>query len=199
MINLHFTAMQFGNIQFSKSKNDMSNLKLFSLIFLTCKVAFLPGSSDAMLLFFLGISIGVMSTSHSNRKEVEKLTDLLNHTENLVQDLQEELEMNNSLTVKELHDEASESVELNEDLGNVDKSISSFHSRLSCMQSPQENNANCAHNLRNIEAELEAELEKLELNMNGRGLDEVCFIFLLSMGKLMLYCLPKTCCNSFSR
>ncbi|KAM0951382.1 putative protein POLAR [Dioscorea sansibarensis] len=136
------------------------------------KPPFLPGSSDAMLLFFLGISIGVMSTSGSNRKEVEKLTDLLKQTESLVQDLQEELDMNNSLTVKELQDKASESVELNEDFGNVDKSISSFRSRLSCMQTPEEKNANCAHMLSNIEAELVAELEKLELNMNVTRLDE---------------------------
>ena len=50
------------------------------------------------------------------------------------------------------------------------------------MQTPEEKNANCAHTLSNIEAELVAELEKLELNMNVTRLDEVCFIIYLLLG-----------------
>ncbi|KAJ0980178.1 hypothetical protein J5N97_008433 [Dioscorea zingiberensis] len=148
------------------------------------KLPLSSGSSDAMLLFFLGISIGATSTILSKSKEVEKLSDLLKHTESLVQDLQEELEMKNSLTVKELPDEASKSLEVNENFTDVDKSIDLFHSQLSCLQSPAQKNAKStegnfsksAHtskSLSNIEAELEAELEKLELNMSATGLDEI--------------------------
>lgn len=63
------------------------------------------GSVDETLLLCHGISIGITSAVISNKKEVNKLKELLIHTENLAQDLQDEIEMNDSLTVKDLPDE----------------------------------------------------------------------------------------------
>lgn len=74
---------------------------------------------------------------------MEKLDKLLKHKENLVQDLQEELEMKDSLTVKELAVEDYESQDNSFDKMAEEESLSK------------------------IEAELEAELERLESNMNS--------------------------------
>ncbi|KAF8399596.1 hypothetical protein HHK36_015465 [Tetracentron sinense] len=134
-------------------------------------------SPTGMLLFCLGITIGVMSTVVANKREVDKLNGLLKQTENLVQDLQEELEMKDSLTVKELVNEGYELQETND---------SSFHNRESNVFSPEQeldestkydNNetdgqkAENSESMSKIEAELEAELERLELNMNASSLE----------------------------
>ncbi|XP_073134976.1 uncharacterized protein [Henckelia pumila] len=99
------------------------------------------GSSDGTLLFYLGLTMGMVSSFLKNKREMEKLDKLLRQKENLVQDLQEELEMKDSLTVKELAVEDYESQDN------------------SCDQMAEES-------LSKIEAELEAELERLESNMN---------------------------------
>ncbi|XP_073056432.1 uncharacterized protein [Primulina eburnea] len=101
------------------------------------------GSSDGALLFYLGLTMGMVSSFLENKREMEKLDKLLKHKENLVQDLQEELEMKDSLTVKELTVEDYESQDN------------------SCDQMAEE------ESLSKIEAELEAELERLESNMNS--------------------------------
>lgn len=101
------------------------------------------GSSGEALLFYLGLTMGMVSSFLENKREMEKLNKLLKHKENLVQDLQEELEMKDSLTVKEL---AVEDYESQDD---------------SRGQMAEE------EPLSKIEAELEAELERLESNMNS--------------------------------
>lgn len=103
----------------------------------------LGGSSDGALLFYLGLTMGTISSFLKNKREMEKLDKLLKHKENLVQDLQEELEMKDSLTVKELAVEDYESQDN------------------SCDHMAEE------ESLSKIEAELEAELERLESNMNS--------------------------------
>ncbi|KAJ4961063.1 hypothetical protein NE237_020973 [Protea cynaroides] len=132
------------------------------------------GSPNGMLLFCIGIAIGVMSTVMANKREVDKLNELLKQTENLVQDLQEELEMKDSLTVRELPNEGYESLR-NNDLSIHHQPLAPF--------SPQRKRTelkNCdskelydqkedgkSESLSKIEAELEAELEMLELNMSS--------------------------------
>lgn len=101
------------------------------------------GSSDGALLFYLGLTMGTISSFLKNKREMEKLDKLLMHKENLVQDLQEELEMKDSLTVKELAVEDYESQDNSYDQMAEEESLSK------------------------IEAELEAELERLESNMNS--------------------------------
>jgi hypothetical protein len=61
------------------------------------------------------VCIGVLSAIIQNRNEVEKLNDKLRCSENLVQDLQEELEMKDAVTVQELlpHENSSRSLQGN--------------------------------------------------------------------------------------
>ncbi|XWS37272.1 hypothetical protein CRYUN_Cryun19dG0029100 [Craigia yunnanensis] len=136
------------------------------------------GSHDGAVLFCLGISIGVISSYTGNRREVEKFRGLLKQTENLVQDLQEELEMKDSLTVKEIANENYESQE---------KYDHSFHDRATNSSSHEQNIDNStrydgkesyyekveesSESMSKIEAELEAELERLGLNMNVSNLE----------------------------
>lgn len=130
------------------------------------------GSSSGQVLFCLGISIGIMSTAIANKLEVRKLEESLKQSENLVQDLQEELEMKDSLTVKELYDDDSQ--DAHENLCG-DKKLNMFSSQVN-------NNivVKCAddesitlkevESMSKIEAELEAELERLERSMKGSTL-----------------------------
>lgn len=133
------------------------------------------GSPDFMILFCLGISIGIMSSFITSKREVDKLKGLLKQAENLVQDLQEELEMKDSMTVKEL---ATENHESACDDSN-DRTLTEFSSQLHVDISTKSNgeilhDEKSVENLESIskiEAELEAELERLELNINASSLD----------------------------
>ncbi|KAJ6795433.1 Uncharacterized protein M6B38_226700 [Iris pallida] len=155
-------------------KQDMSNTHT------TCKSSNLQDSPDRILLLCFGINIGVISTFLSNRREVERLNDLLKHNENLVQDLQEELEMKESLTVNELPNEACEK-ELKGSYTNMVHSLDSLkiHDPPPSFPSQERDGNDCLclpksrgnMELSKIEAELEAELERLELDMNATSLE----------------------------
>lgn len=131
-----------------------------------------------MVLFCLGVSIGVISSLIANRREVDKLKEVLKQTENLVQDLQEEIEMKDSLTVKELINENTESQDTCQNsfqyrtsnplfpVQNVDNSTNN-----NGIESYNENAEESSESMSKIEAELEAELERLGLNMNTSGLE----------------------------
>ncbi|KAK9926109.1 hypothetical protein M0R45_023357 [Rubus argutus] len=133
------------------------------------------GSPHGVVLFCLGISIGVISSIIANKEEVDKLKDVLKQTESLVDDLQEELEMKDSATVKEL---------ANENYGSQDTSDNSVFNRALNPFSPKQNMdkydgrdsyeqkaEESSESMSKIEAELEAELERLELNMNTSTLE----------------------------
>ncbi|XP_074584161.1 uncharacterized protein LOC141840155 [Curcuma longa] len=110
-------------------------------------------SVDVLHVFSVGVSLGIISTIVSNKKEIENLNDMLKTSEDLVHDLQEELEMKDIVTVKELAHEAG------------------GHQKPSIVK--DENNHIClpVEVLRSeIEAELEIELEKLELSINSSSL-----------------------------
>lgn len=136
----------------------------------------LQGSSHRMLLFCLGISVGIVSSFWKNRKEMDKLNELLRQSENLVQDLHEELEMKDSLTVKELAIEDCESQDTHNDSsnngslrapslkGNLDKLSTNYDEDCQSPKTEEESRSK-------IEAELEAELERLELSMNSSKLE----------------------------
>ncbi|KAL1215107.1 hypothetical protein V5N11_007680 [Cardamine amara subsp. amara] len=96
------------------------------------------GVSDATVLLQIGISIGIMSSFMASQAEVSKVKQELKQTENLVHDLEDELEMKDSLIVKEL---------------DIEKA------------------AEDSESISNIEAELEAELERLEINMNSSNIE----------------------------
>lgn len=137
----------------------------------------LNGSHDGTVLFCLGVSIGIISSLIASGREVNQLKEVLKHTQNLVQDLQEELEMKDSMTVKQLANENNES---------QDTCDNSFHYRASNphlliqnvndstnnigVVTYNENTEQSSESMSKIEAELEAELERLGLNMNPSGL-----------------------------
>lgn len=137
-------------------------------------LVFSLGLHDGMVLFCFGISIGIISSLVADRREVEKLKELLKQTENLVQDLQEELEMKDSLTVKELANENSHDTCENSfhgttqnplsPLQNVDKSVN-----YDGIESYNEKAEESSESMSKIEAELEAELERLGVNVNTCG------------------------------
>ncbi|EEF47762.1 hypothetical protein RCOM_1469830 [Ricinus communis] len=125
-------------------------------------------------------NVGIASSLLASRREVDKLQDLLKQTENLVQDLQEELEMKDSLTVKELADEKCESQDTCENslhyralnplfpLQNVNNSTNNDGK-----ESQSERAEDNSEDMSKIEAELEAELERLGLNMNKSSLERI--------------------------
>ncbi|KAF5730192.1 hypothetical protein HS088_TW20G00564 [Tripterygium wilfordii] len=129
------------------------------------------GPCNGTFLFYLGISIGIISSFMKNTREVNKLKELLMQTENLVQDLQDELDMKESLTVRELGNETSESQDADHASHNIAKPFFSEHSKnnLTSNGSNDSNNEKAvesSESMSKIEAELEAELERLGLNIN---------------------------------
>ncbi|XP_010259977.1 PREDICTED: uncharacterized protein LOC104599225 [Nelumbo nucifera] len=134
------------------------------------------GSPNGMLPFCIGITIGVMSTIIANKREVDKLKDLLKQTENLVQDLQEELEMKDLLTVKELTSDGYESQETKDICFHYQAPASPPEHKLDeyvgcdTIESHHQKFDENLDSMSKIEAELEAELERLELNMNASSL-----------------------------
>ncbi|KAM3318836.1 hypothetical protein P3S67_006036 [Capsicum chacoense] len=135
----------------------------------------LQGSSDGMCLFCLGIFVGIISSFWKNRKEMDKLNDLLRQSEYLVQDLQEELEMKDSLTVKELATEDCESQDTLNDSSNNGALQASHNGALQASSSTNYDDCQSQkteeESRSKIEAELEAELERLELSINSSTLE----------------------------
>lgn len=144
------------------------------------KRARLPGLPNPKLLFFLGISIGVMSTTLANKGEMENLNEQLKENENLVRDLQEELEMKEQLNVKELKlDEAFESSATSKHPLLSDTPHGSYTEQEldiynNCDgEEPDDQKAVSSEAMSKIEAELEAELERLEINMRTYSLEKI--------------------------
>ncbi|XP_062202170.1 uncharacterized protein LOC133904699 [Phragmites australis] len=113
------------------------------------------GLRDRILILSTGVSIGILSSSLSNKKELDTLKGSLKQMENLVQDLQDELEMKEGLTVKELHNETSDEREDDNSKARVVDS----------------------EPMSKIEAELEAELARLELGITSKRLEEETSVF----------------------
>ncbi|KAK8497912.1 hypothetical protein V6N13_026804 [Hibiscus sabdariffa] len=131
------------------------------------------GRYNREVIFCLGITIGIICSYMANRREVEKLRELLKQTENLVRDLQEELKMKDSLAVKELVNGNYESKETYDisfpdretNLSSLEintNNLTRFDGKESYHQKAEES----LKSMSKIEAELEAELERLGLNMN---------------------------------
>ncbi|GFP99786.1 sucrose synthase [Phtheirospermum japonicum] len=66
------------------------------------RIHYLGSSSDGAQLFYLGLTMGIAYSSLRHKSGIEKLTKSLKQSEDLVQDLHEELEMKDASTVKEL-------------------------------------------------------------------------------------------------
>ena len=114
-----------------------------------------------------------------HKREVDKLRELLKQTENLVEDLQEELETRDSMTVKELNNDNYGSQETY-DHSFYDKELNGFSPENHMDNSPRNDRKELydhkaeesSEDMSKIEAELEAELERLGLNMNTSSLDK---------------------------
>ncbi|XP_074277887.1 uncharacterized protein LOC141601496 [Silene latifolia] len=126
--------------------------------------------SNGQARFCLGMSIGILFTIIANKVELEKLKFSLRQSESLVEDLQEELEMKDALIVEELVND--------DDLLDVHGVLSSnekpdgFSNKadMSSLSRYADEKSACLKedaSISNIEAELEAELERLELCMKG--------------------------------
>lgn len=139
----------------------MPNISLYPLL--------LSGTSHMALLFYLGLTMGIVSTIFANKQEVEKMKSLLKQTENLVQDLQEELEMKDSFTVKELGADDYGSKDVLNDRCNHDTvhslSLEEKFAEEYCHEKVEEKSLN------DIEAELKAELQRLESSINSSSLE----------------------------
>lgn len=129
-----------------------------------------------MVLFFLGVTFGIVSSIIANKSDLDKLNELLKHSQNLVQDLHEELEMKDSLTVKELTSEDLECQGTNEHsvLNGISTAFSperKLDKFTDCGgKEPDDSKAKYDEARSQIEAELEAELELLELNIKKSSL-----------------------------
>ncbi|CAA0820876.1 Unknown protein [Striga hermonthica] len=131
-------------------------------------------SSDGALLFYLGLTMGITYSSLHQKREIEKLRNSLKQTEDLVEDLQEELEMKDASTLKEVAVEDHESVDVqNYSYFNDPMQSLSPEQKLDC--SPSNFNEDYRdrdseeESLRKIEAELEAELDRLALASNMKS------------------------------
>lgn len=99
------------------------------------------GSKDAALLLCVGISIGIMSSFVANQTEVKKVKEELKETESLVKDSEDGVETKDSLTVDD------------DELHDGEKTAENSES------------------IGEIEAELVAELEMLQMNMNSSNIE----------------------------
>lgn len=107
-----------------------------------------------------------------------KLEELLKQTEYLVQDLQEELEMKDSLKLKELTHDNCESEytfsnafsEKTED-GSSPKHVMDYTVNFNTEELYEHKAVESSESMSRIEAELEAELERLGLNINTQGVE----------------------------
>ncbi|KFK25172.1 hypothetical protein AALP_AA8G075800 [Arabis alpina] len=100
---------------------------------------------NATLLLCVGISIGIMSSFVANQTKVNKVKAESKQTGSLVKDLEDELKIKDSLTVKD-------------DLHNGEKQC-------------DEKTAEKSESISKIEAELEAELERLEINLKSSNIE----------------------------
>lgn len=97
------------------------------------------------MLLCIGISIGIMSSFVANQTKVNKVEANSKQTENLVNDLEDELKTKDSSTV-------------NDDLHNGEKQC-------------DKKTAEKSESISKIEAELKAELERLEINMKSSNIE----------------------------
>lgn len=148
-------ATDYPKLKLDIGKNQMGRTSNYhTLVQLDARDA----SPGGQFIFCLGISIGIMYAIIAQNLEVGNLKESLKQSENLVQDLQEELEMKDSLTVKELViDDSSQDAQVDTNVLTKYADEDSV-----CMKEVE--------SMSKIEAELEAELERLELSMSGTAL-----------------------------
>lgn len=122
--------------------------------------------AETVLLFITGMTVGIFTATTSWKNEVDKLNKQLKQMQNLVQDLHEELDMKEMLMVNELDFEGD--LPPGEEEEDTPLSMVEPVSSLSLVKGVKaiDKKAENLELLSRIEAELQAELEMLEQNMN---------------------------------
>lgn len=112
-----------------------------------------------------------MTSVVANKREVDLLNERLRQAQNLVQDLHEELEMKDLLTVKKIDTDGPRIPEdgahpfLNGTTTTSSPVYEMHNSSKSLTREPNDGAAEKSDAMRENKAQLEAELERLELNM----------------------------------
>ncbi|XP_073130729.1 uncharacterized protein [Henckelia pumila] len=134
---------------------------------------------DGMLLFIMGMSIGILSAKTASKRQVDGMKMQLMQTQNLVQDLHDELNMKEMITVKEIVNEGYyQPPRKNDSPSSVREPIASPNkeakesTKFDSSKAGDDNAEN--RKLRSkIEEELQAELEMLEHNINAPALENI--------------------------
>lgn len=140
-----------------------------------CLLLTFSGAPEEMFILYLGFFIGMIYSFISNKRKVHKLKDLLKQTEYLVEDLQEELEMKDSLKLKELSNDNCESYTCSNAFsektgdGSSSKHVMNYTVNFSTAELYEQKAEEGSESMSRIEAELEAELERLGLDINTEG------------------------------
>ncbi|KAL3823985.1 hypothetical protein ACJIZ3_020014 [Penstemon smallii] len=121
--------------------------------------------SDGMLLFIIGMTIGILSSTTASKSEVDNLNKQLKQTQNLVQDLHDELDMKEMLTVKDLTNENDTPPSIKEPIASPSDDVKMTKFDDKTTENPEV--------MSQIEAELQAELEMLERNMKPSALERI--------------------------
>ncbi|KAF5477169.1 hypothetical protein F2P56_003839 [Juglans regia] len=163
--------------QMKRTRKDGNGRLSSSIKMVSVKNTLSQGSQDGINLFCLGIYFGILSSFKTNKREVDSLKEKLKQTQNFVQDLQDELDMKDSMIVKELANESYKSQDTCDN--SYDRTLTAASPELSIDISTKydgkklydQSVEESSEPMSKIEAELEAELERLELNMNESSLD----------------------------
>ncbi|KAL9261890.1 hypothetical protein AKJ16_DCAP16046 [Drosera capensis] len=165
-----------GHQKLRRVRNQIGNAPSPNALVIDTELLRQGGSSSGAVILYCGIFVGMLCTFIENRAEVENLKGRLKQCENLVEDLQEELEMKDSLTVKELVKDGGSLLNANACIANdgslmADTTECDSKEEGATKRDSQEADAqDRAESMTNIEAELEAELERLELNIKESSL-----------------------------
>ncbi|KAG6687071.1 hypothetical protein I3843_11G052500 [Carya illinoinensis] len=172
---------KIGSLEFSskmkRTRKDGDGRLSSSIKMAGVKNTLSQGSQDGINLFCLGIYFGILSSFKTNKREVDSLKEKLKQTQNFIQDLQDELDMKDSMIVKELANESYKSKDTCDN--SCDRTLTVASPELSIDISTKydgkklydQSVEESSEPMSKIEAELEAELERLELNMNASSLD----------------------------
>lgn len=153
------------------------------------------GPRSGMLLFLIGLTMGIMPEVFTCTRESKELNEKLKQAENLIQDLQEELDMKYKLTVEELAEEHSQplSAKISSSFNDeptmscsdpLANGIPSYDSKMA--NNKEEENR---QSMSKIEAELEAELERLGLNMDLERISDFVEVSIQKRYRALLTCI----------
>ncbi|XP_075484398.1 uncharacterized protein LOC142524338 [Primulina tabacum] len=137
---------------------------------------------NGVLLFIMGMSIGILSAKTTSKREVDSMKLQLKQTHNLVQDLHDELNMKEMITVKEIVNEgyyqpprkSDTPSSIREPIASPNKEAKEL-TKFDNFKASYDNDENLKIRSK-IEEELQAELEMLEHNISATALENISYI-----------------------